>query len=151
MTGVGAIGRIRLRSPKRQAYLLGMEAPSTIRDFVDAVSNADGEAAGRLVTENATFRLPGDKMLPQGRDGARAFAAQHAESNGGKPSVELVDAESASDDRWLTSLRFSNLFLETGEMSFDFTVGGVFTMDGDRISALEAFPSYEEAVAAVSD
>jgi hypothetical protein len=36
-------------------------------------------------------------------------------------------------------------------MSFDFTVGGVFTMDGDRISALQAFPSYEEAVAAVHD
>ena len=128
-----------------------MEAPSTIRDFVEAVSNADGEAAGLLVTEDATFRLPGDKVLPPGPDGARAFAAQHAESNGGKPSVELVDAESASDDRWLTSLRFSNLFLETGEMSFDFTVGGLFTMDGNRISALEAFPSYEEAVAATSD
>ena len=128
-----------------------MEAPSTIREFVDAVSNADGEAAGMLVTEDATFRLPGDKVLPPGPDGARAFAAQHAESNGGKPSVELVGAESASDDRWLTSLRFSSLFLETGEMSFDFTVGGVFTMDGDRISALHAFPSYEEAVAAVHD
>ena len=128
-----------------------MEAPSIIRDFVEAVSNADGEAAGLLVTEDATFRLPGDKVLPPGPDGARAFAAQHAESNGGKPSVELVDAESASDDRWLTSLRFSNLFLETGEMSFDFTVGGLFTMDGNRISALEAFPSYEEAVAATSD
>lgn len=104
-----------------------------------------------LVAEDATFRLPGDKVLPSGPDGARAFAAQHAESNGGKPSVELVGAESVSDDRWLTSLRFSNLFLETGELSFDFTVGGVFTMDGDRIAALHAYPSYEEAVASVRD
>ena len=129
----------------RRRYLLIMEAPTTIRDFVDAVSNADGEAAGMLVTEDATFRLPGDKVLPPGREGARAFAAQHAESNGNKPSVELLDAESTSNDRWLTSLRFSSLFLETGEMSFDFTV------DGARISALEAFPSYEEAVAATRD
>jgi hypothetical protein len=148
---VVTVGRIRLRLSQRQAYLLGMEAPSAILAFVDAVSNADGEAAGMLVTDGATFRLPGDKVLPPGRDGARAFAAQHAESNGNKPSVELVDAESASDDRWLTSLRFSSLFLETGEKSFDFTVGGVFTMAGDRISALQAFPSHEEAVAAVHD
>lgn len=128
-----------------------MEAPTTIRDFIDAVSNADGDTAEMLVTEDATFRLPGGKVLPPGLDGARAFAALHTESNGNKPSVELLDAESTSNDRWLASLRFSSLFLETGEMTFDFVVGGVFTVDGDRISTLEAFPSYEEAVAATRD
>ena len=69
-----------------------MEPPSTILDFVDAVSRADGERAGMLVTQDATFRLPGERELPAGEAGARAFAAKHAESDGRKPSVELVDA-----------------------------------------------------------
>jgi ketosteroid isomerase-like protein len=125
-----------------------MDAPNTIRDFVDAVSNADGKAAGQLVTDDATFRLPGNHELPPGQEGARAFAAQHAESNGSKASVELIDAEPVSDHRWIASLRFSSLYLATDESNFDFTVGGVFTLTGDRISALEAFPSHEEAVAA---
>ena len=90
-------------------------------------------------------------MLPPGGDGARAFAAQHAESNGNKPSVELLDAESVSDHCWLASLRFSSLYLETGEMSFDFTAGALFTSEGNRVSAVEAFPSYEEAAAAAGD
>ncbi|MDQ3158483.1 MAG: nuclear transport factor 2 family protein [Actinomycetota bacterium] len=129
--------------PPRGLYRLSGGSPNHIRDFVEAVSSADGEAAGLLVTENAQFRLPGDHVLPPGQAGARAFAAQHAESNGSKPSVELLGAEPTSSNRWLASLRFSSLYLETDETSFDFTVGSLFTLDGDRISAVQAFPSYE--------
>ena len=121
-----------------------------IRDFVDAVSSADGERAGLLVTQGATFKLPGDRKLPTGEAGASAFAAQHAESDGRKPSVELLDAEPKSNDRWVASLRFSSRELASDETMFELTVGGVFTLDGDRISALQAFPSYEEAVTAAS-
>jgi ketosteroid isomerase-like protein len=128
-----------------------MEAPKTIRDFVDAVSRADGERAGLLVTEDATFRLPGERDLPAGEAGARAFAAKHAESGGRKPSVELVDAERQSGDRWVASLRFTSREVASGETMYEMTVGGLFTLDGDRISALQAFPSYEEAVAAASE
>jgi hypothetical protein len=32
-----------------------VDLPRTIREFVDAVSSADGERAGLLVTEDATF------------------------------------------------------------------------------------------------
>jgi len=34
---------------------------------------------------------------------------------------------------------------------WEMTVGGVFTLEGDRISALQAFPSYEEAAAAAGE
>jgi hypothetical protein len=115
-----------------------VEIPRTIRAFVDAVSSADGERAGLLVTEDATFRLPGERELP-------------AESDGRKPSVELVDAERQPDDRWVASLRFSSREVASGEMMYEMTVGGVFTLDGDRISSMQAFPSYEEAVAAAGE
>jgi limonene-1,2-epoxide hydrolase len=128
-----------------------MEVPQTIRDFVDAVSRADGERAGLFVTGDATFTLPGGRELPAGEAGARAFAATHAESDGRMPSAELVDAERQPDDRWVASLRFSSREVASGELMYEMTVGGVFTLDGERISAMQAFPSYEEAVAAASE
>lgn len=128
-----------------------MEVPGTIRDFVDAVSCADGERARRLVTEDATFKLPGERELPAGAAGARAFAAQHGESDGRKQSVELIDAERQPDDRWVASLRFASREVASGELMYEMTVGGLFTLDGDRISAMQAFPSYEEAVAAATE
>ena len=109
------------------------------------------ERAGLLVTEDATFRLPGERELPAGEAGARAFAAKHAESDGRKPSVELVDAERQPDDRWVASLRFSSREVASSEMMYEMTVGALLTLDGDRISAMQAFPSHEEAVAAASE
>ena len=128
-----------------------MEVPGTIREFVDAVSRADGERAGLLVTGDATFRLPGERELPAGKAGARAFAAKHAESDGRRRSVELMDAERQPGGRWLASLRFSSREVASGELMYEMTVGGLFTLDGARISALQAFPSYEEAVAAARE
>jgi hypothetical protein len=128
-----------------------MEVPRTICDFVDAVSRAVGERARLLVTEDATFRLPGERELPPGEAGASAFAAMHAESDGRKPSAELVDADRQPDDRWVASLRFCSREVDSGEIMYEMTVGSVFTLHGDRISAMQAFPSYEEAVAAASE
>jgi limonene-1,2-epoxide hydrolase len=127
-----------------------MEAPAAILDFVDAVSNSDGDRAGSLVTEDAVFQVSGPRELPSGEDGARAFAAQHAESDGRKPSVELLEAERTTDGRWVASLRFSTREVASDELQFEIKVGGVFTLEGDRISALQAFPSYEEAAAAAT-
>jgi hypothetical protein len=128
-----------------------MEAPTVIGDFVAAVSAADGDRAGSLVTEHATFQVPGPKELPSGEAGARAFAAQHAEADGRKANVELLDAEQRSDDRWVASLRFFAREVASDELQFEITVGAIFIVEADRISALRAFPSYEEAVAAAGD
>jgi hypothetical protein len=125
-----------------------MEVPPVIRAFVEAASNADGDGAGRLVTEDAVFRLSGDRELPPGQAGARAFAAKHAESDGRKASVVLAGAEPVSSACWVASLRFSSLELASGELLYEMTVGGVFMLEGDRVSGVRAFPSYEEAVAA---
>jgi limonene-1,2-epoxide hydrolase len=124
--------------------------PAVIRDFVEAASSADGDRAGSLVTADAVFQIPGPRELPSGEAGASAFAAQHAESDGRKSSVELLSAEQKDDDRWVTSLRFSAVEVASGELQYEMTVGGIFTLEGDRISAVQAFPSYEEAVAAAN-
>jgi hypothetical protein len=51
----------------------------------------------------------------------------------------------------VASLRFSSREVVSGETMYEMTVGGVFALDGDRISAMQAFPSYEEAVVAASE
>ena len=96
------------------------------------------------------IEIPGPHELPGGVAGARAFAARHAESDGRKPSVELLDAEQKSDGRWVAALRFSAREVASDELQFEITVGGVFTLEGDRISSLQAFPSYEEAAGCAS-
>jgi hypothetical protein len=126
-----------------------VEIPQVIRDFVPAVSAADGAQAEALVTDDATFQIPGPKELPSGKAGARAFAAQHAEADGRKPSVELLDAaQKGADEQWIASLRFFTREVASGELQFEITVGAIFTLEEDRIASLRAFPSYEEAVAA---
>jgi limonene-1,2-epoxide hydrolase len=127
-----------------------MEPPAVILDLVDALSSPDGDRAASLVTEDAAIQIPGPQEVPAGAAGARAFAAKQAESDGRKPNVELLDAERQADGRWVASLRFSVVEVASGELQYELTVGGIFTLDGDRVSALQAFPSYEEAVAAAS-
>jgi ketosteroid isomerase-like protein len=126
-----------------------MEIPHVIRDFVTAVSAADGAQAETLVTDDAAFQIPGPKELPSGKAGARAFAAQHAEADGRKPGVELLDAEqNGADEQWIAPLRFFTREVASDELQFEITVGAIFTLAEDRIAALRAFPSYEEAVTA---
>jgi hypothetical protein len=48
-------------------------------------------------------------------------------------------------------LGFSSRELASGEMMYAMTVGAVFSLDADRISAMQAFASYEEALAAASE
>lgn len=73
---------------KAKHYGLRMDIPDVIVEFVRAVSAADHDAAAACVTEHAVFELPGPRRLPTGPDGARAFAAQHAESDGRKPNSQ---------------------------------------------------------------
>jgi hypothetical protein len=126
-----------------------MEPPALIADFVRACSEPDPEVAAGCVTPDATFVLPGGRTLPSGPDGARAFARQHAQSDGRKPSVELLSATPGDDDRWVVSLRFISREVATAETMYEMTVGGVFTLSNGAICALAAFPSPEEAQASL--
>ena len=127
-----------------------MEIPDVITRFVRAVSAGDQESAATCVTEEATFELPGGRTLPTGREGARAFAAQHAESDGRKPSVELQDAEERGGDKWLASLQFVSREVASGETLYEMDVGSIFSLEGELIASHRAFPSAAEAEQALA-
>ena len=57
-----------------------------IRSYVDATSAADGATASALTADDAVIELPDGGVL-KGKEGARQFAAKHAEINGRKQSV----------------------------------------------------------------
>jgi len=96
------------------------------------------------------FELPGPRRVPTGPDGARAFAARHAESDRRKPTVELAYAEQREGDRWLASLAFVSREVATGETVHEIDVGGIFTLAGELISRLRAYPSTAEAEQALA-
>jgi ketosteroid isomerase-like protein len=128
-----------------------METPAVIAQFVSAASAADQEAAAACVTEDAIFELPGGRTLPAGRDGARAFAAQHAESDGRQPTVELESVEQREGDQWLASLQFTSREVATGETLYEMTVGSIFRLEGELIAASRAFASPAEAEQALTE
>lgn len=121
-----------------------------IAKFVRAASAADQESAAACVTEDAVFEVPGPHRLPTGRDGARAFAARQAESEGRKPTVELQDADQREGDHWLASLRFVSREVATGETLYEMNVGGIFKLEGELIAWVRAFPSAAEAEEALA-
>jgi ketosteroid isomerase-like protein len=60
-----------------------------IRRYVEATSAADGDAAAALTADDAMIELPDGAVL-KGKEGARKFAAKHAEIDGQKRSVTLT-------------------------------------------------------------
>jgi len=128
-----------------------VEIPDVITKFVSAASAADQDCAAECVTEDAVFELPGGRTLPAGRDGARAFAAQHAESEGRKPTVELQGAEPRGGGHWLASLHFVSHEVATGETLYEMNVGGIFKLEGGLIATHRAFPSAAEAEQALAE
>ena len=69
-----------------------IDAPEAlIRRYVDATSAADGDTAASLTADDAVIALPGGGVL-KGKDGARQFAAKHAETDGRMQAVTLTAA-----------------------------------------------------------
>jgi ketosteroid isomerase-like protein len=127
-----------------------MQVPPAIEAFVDRVSAGDGDAAAELVHDDAEFELPGNKSLPIGSAGARAFASRHGEVEGRLISVELKSAEAVRENCWVARLLFVNREIASGETMYEMEVGGLFELRHDRVARFRAFPSPEEAVAAAA-
>jgi hypothetical protein len=103
-----------------------------------------------LVHDDAEFELPGNKSLPIGSAGARAFASRHGDVEGRLISVELKSAEAVRENCWVARLLFVNREIASGETMYEMEVGGVFELRADRIARLRAFASPEEAAAAAA-
>jgi ketosteroid isomerase-like protein len=118
-----------------------------IRHYVDATSAADGDAAAALTADDAVIELPDGGAL-KGKEGARRFAAKHAEIDGRKRSVSLTSLEARTPDRFVATLLMSNREVATDELLYSMDVGSVIEVRGGLITRNQVFPSPDEAAAA---
>ena len=118
-----------------------------IRRYVDATSTADGETAAALTADDAVIELPDGGVL-EGKEGARQFAAKHAEADGRKQSVSLTSLDARTPNRFVATLVMSNREVGTDELLYSMDVGSVFEVREGLITRNQVFPSPEEAAAA---
>ena len=118
-----------------------------IRRYVDATSAADGDTAASLTADDAVIELPGGGVL-KGKQGARQFAAKHAEADGRKQAVTLTSLEPSTGNRFVATLLMTNRELATDELLYSMDVGGVIEVRNGLITRNQVFPSPEEAAAA---
>ena len=125
-----------------------MSAPEdVIRRYVDATSAADGDTAASLTADDAVIELPGGGVL-KGKQGARQFAAKHAEIDGRKQAVTLTSVEPRTGNRFVATLVMSNREVATDELLYSMDVGSVIEVRDGLITRHQVFPSPDEAFAA---
>ena len=118
-----------------------------IRQYVDATSAADEDRAAALTADDAVIELPDGGAL-KGKEGARQFAAKHAETDGRKQSVTVTSLEARTPNRFVATLLMSNREIATDELLYSMDVGGVIEVRDGLITRNQVFPSPEEATAA---
>jgi ketosteroid isomerase-like protein len=118
-----------------------------IQRYVDATSAADGDAAAALTADDAVIELPDGGVL-EGKEGARQFAAKHAEIDGRKQSVTLTSLDARTPDRFVATLQMSSREVATDELLYSMDVGGVIEVRDGLITRNQVFPSPDEAAAA---
>ena len=121
-----------------------------IRRYVDASSAADGDTAAALTADDAVIELPDGGVL-KGKEGAREFAAKHAEINGRKQSATLTSLEARTPARFLATLVLSSREIATDELLYSIDVGGVIEVRDGLITRNHVFPSPDEAAAAAAE
>jgi ketosteroid isomerase-like protein len=125
-----------------------MTAPEdVIRQYVDATSAADGDAAAALTSGDAVIELPDGGVL-KGKEGARQFAAKHAETNGQKRAVTLTSLEARTPNGFVATLEMTNREIATDELMYSMDVGSVIEVHDGLITRNQVFPSPDEARAA---
>jgi ketosteroid isomerase-like protein len=120
-----------------------------IRRYVDATSAADGDTAAALAADDVVIELPDGGVL-EGKDGARQFAAKHAETDGRKQAVTLTSLEARTGNRFVVTLLMTNREVATDELLYSMDVGGVIEVRDGLITRNQVFPSPDEAAAAAS-
>lgn len=126
------------------------DAEGVIRRYVEATSAADGDAAADLTADDAVIELPDGGVL-EGKEGARLFAAKHAEIEGKKQAVTLASLEARTPNRYVATLEMTNREVATDELLYSMDVGSVIEMRDGLIVRNQVFPSPAEAAAAAAD
>jgi ketosteroid isomerase-like protein len=118
-----------------------------VKRYVEATSAADGDAAAALTADDAVIELPDGGIL-KGKEGARQFAAKHAEIDGRKQAVALSSLEARTPDRFVATLVMTSREVATDELLYSMDVGSVIEVRDGLIARNQVFPSPEEAGAA---
>jgi ketosteroid isomerase-like protein len=124
-----------------------MSSEDVIRRYVDATSAADGDAAAALTAEDAVIELPNGGVL-KGKEGAKQFAAEQAETDGRKRSVSLTSLEARTPNRFVATLLMTNREVATDELLYSIDVGSVIEVRDGLVTRNQVFPSADEAAAA---
>jgi ketosteroid isomerase-like protein len=124
-----------------------MTSEDVVRRYVDASSAGDGDAAAALMADDGVIVLPNGTEL-RGKEGARQFAAKHAETDGKKQSVTLTSLDALTEDRFLATLVMTNRDLAADELLYSMDVGGVIEVRDGLVTSNRVFPSPDEAAAA---
>jgi ketosteroid isomerase-like protein len=125
-----------------------MTAPEdVIRRYVDATSAADEDTAAALTADDAVIELPDGAVL-EGKEGARKFAAKHAETDGRKQAVTLTSLDPRPGNRFVATLQMTNRDVAADEILYSMDVGGVIEVRDGLIRRNQVFPSPDEAIAA---
>jgi ketosteroid isomerase-like protein len=122
-------------------------AADVIGRYVAALAAADGDTAAALTADDAVIELPSGAVL-EGKEGARQFAAKHAEIDGRRQSVTLTSLEPRTPERFLATLVMTSREVATGELLYSMDVGGVIEVRDGLVVRNQVFPSPDEAAAA---
>jgi hypothetical protein len=76
------------------------------------------------MADDGVIVLPNGTEL-RGKEGARQFAAKHAETDGKKQSVALTSLDALTEDRFLATLVMTNRDVAAAELLYSMDVGGV--------------------------
>ena len=119
-----------------------------IQRYVEATSAADADAAAALTADDAVIELPDGGIL-NGKEGARQFAAKHAEIDGRKRAVALSSLEARTPDRFVATLVMTSREVATNELMYSMDVGSVIEVRDGLIARHQVFSSPQEAAVAV--
>ena len=114
---------------------------------MEAASAADGDTAASLTADDAVIELPGGGVL-KGKEGARQFAAKHAETDGRMQAVTLTSLEPRTRNRFVATLLITSREVATDELLYSMDVGSVIQVRDGLITRQQVFPSPGEATAA---
>lgn len=127
------------------------DSEDVARRYVEALSGANGDAAAELTADDGVIVLPNGGRL-EGKAGARAFAAKHAETDGRKQDVVVTAIEERTPGRLLLTLDMSSREVATDELLYTMAVGSLIDVRDGLVTSHRVFPSPGEAqIAAAAD
>jgi limonene-1,2-epoxide hydrolase len=124
-----------------------MQPPNPVETFIAALDRGDQRAAAAVTTDDVVVHLPGGGEA-RGEDAIREFASGYGIVEESRVSLRLADLRTLDTGELVAELHLRNEDRGSGEPRHEMRVGGWFTLRDDRIAAVRAFGSLDEALEA---